>query len=322
MNKRRNLFLIASVLFFAYGCVLAGGTSVTETPPADSDTVVLNWSRSGGIAGFCDTLVITADGRATAMTCAQSQASEPVQLSPQQNERLQTWLAEFGTLVDAQTDDSVADSMMITLEVYGYGQGAASDDDVMAMREFAASVFAQLLVVPTEVPETAGPCTATAVAEAAVYSRPDMAASLFGTLSAGESVFPAVQSTEGWLGFDPGVAQAGNVGVFRNRWVYPDENLSVSGDCAGLPVAPVISSTACYTMAMFDTPVFSAPDASSNLVLTLSVEGFAAVAARNAAGWVQIDLNDSSQPLAADGWIEPSAINFNGPCDTLPELPH
>ena len=61
------------------------------------------------------------------------------------------------------------------------------------------------------------------------YNYPDLSATQFGTLSAGMEVMAMVRMDEGWVGFDPGVAQAGNSGLKRMRWVADDERLVL--DC-------------------------------------------------------------------------------------------
>ena len=43
----------------------------------------------------------------------------------------------------------------------------------------------------------------------------------FGTASAGEQTLALARTKDGWLGFDPGVAQAGNQGRARLRWYAP-----------------------------------------------------------------------------------------------------
>ncbi|MEO8610271.1 MAG: SH3 domain-containing protein [Chloroflexota bacterium] len=65
-----------------------------------------------------------------------------------------------------------------------------------------------------------------------------------GTLSSGSSALAVGQTPpnyygapNGWYAIDPGVAQAGNVGKYRLRWIPIDNNVQLNGDCgiAGLP---------------------------------------------------------------------------------------
>ncbi len=56
---------------------------------------------------------------------------------------------------------------------------------------------------------------------------------------------------DGWLGFDPGVAQAANIGVFRLRWMPPGAPVSLDGDCVSVPIEPWVPLPGvCYQMSM------------------------------------------------------------------------
>ena len=72
-------------------------------------------------------------------------------------------------------------------------------------------------------------CRMSANAATIAYNYPDLSATQFGTLSAGMEVMAMVRLEEGWVGFDPGIAQAGNTGLKRMRWVLDDERLVL--DC-------------------------------------------------------------------------------------------
>ena len=178
----------------------------------------------------------------------------------------------------------------------------------------------------TEVPPTSTAlpapvtCTLTAQTDVTVYQRPSTAANQFGTLAAGETAEATAQTADGWLGFDPGTAQAANVGVFRLRWVAPDADVALTGGCSGLPQAASVSPTACYFMAMADTAVYSAPDNSSATMAMINAGGYSAVTGQTAGGWYRLNLQDGSLSQAGSGWLNPNDANFNGPCDTLPNI--
>lgn len=86
-------------------------------------------------------------------------------------------------------------------------------------------MFVILAASCTPTPET---CALTANVPVTVYRLPDSASDIFGTMPAGETYEILAQTAEGWLGFDPGVAQAGNVGLARLRWVWTDVIISSS----------------------------------------------------------------------------------------------
>jgi len=52
-----------------------------------------------------------------------------------------------------------------------------------------------------------------------VYRLPDASSDVFGTLPAYETHEVLAYTANGWIGFDPGVAQAGNIGLAHHRWV-------------------------------------------------------------------------------------------------------
>ncbi len=98
----------------------------------------------------------------------------------------------------------------------------------------AVSLSFTLLVacVPTPEPTAvgpSGPCSFTARADLAVYRLPDSTSDIFGTLPTGETHEVLAQTADGWLGFDPGIAQAGNIGLAHHRWVF--NYVEVSPSC-------------------------------------------------------------------------------------------
>ena len=72
---------------------------------------------------------------------------------------------------------------------------------------------------PPGSPTPVDQCHLTAFDDVTIFSRPDSAAAVFGTLAAGDSVIVQVMTSNVWFGFDPGVAQAPNVGPFRYRCI-------------------------------------------------------------------------------------------------------
>lgn len=77
----------------------------------------------------------------------------------------------------------------------------------------------------TPTPES---CRFTANMPVTAYRLPDSASDIFGTMSTGDTFDVLARTTDGWLGFDPGVAQAGNIGLAHHRWVLLNVTLSSS----------------------------------------------------------------------------------------------
>lgn len=166
---------------------------------------------------------------------------------------------------------------------------------------------------------TAAGCTLTISAATTAYNRPSTQAAPFGALSAGESYPVAGKTADGWVGFDPGVAQAANVGPFRLRWVQPGPGAAVTGDCAGVPGVPPLSPTACYEMAMEETPVLAQPAAGAEQTATLQPGDYAPVTGVNGS-YLALDMAGSSARGAGLGWIAKQYANYNGPCENLPTV--
>lgn len=174
---------------------------------------------------------------------------------------------------------------------------------------------------PTDVLLPPAECEITAPAGINIYTRPSASAELFYVTGGAEVMPPAgARTADGWLGFDPGVAQAGNVGVFRYRWLLESE-VTTSGGCAELPVVVGPAAGVCYTMIVAPTDLRAGPDATAALVLTLNVEDYAEVLGTDlSGGWVKVDLARGSPAQALQGWIEIGSLNLNGPCENLPAI--
>jgi hypothetical protein len=158
------------------------------------------------------------------------------------------------------------------------------------------------------------PCQLTAVEPVTVFNRPSAAADVFGTLGAGESVQPAVKTADGFYGFDPGVAQAGNVGVFRNRWVLKTYQVELAGSCSSVKTVVGPIANLCYAMSMGDTPVYTSADTASAVITTLH-SGDYVQALGTSSGWVKVDLNVGSTSTNSIGWVQETDIGYNGRCE-------
>jgi hypothetical protein len=75
----------------------------------------------------------------------------------------------------------------------------------------------------------AGPCEFTANAPTSAYRLPDETSDFFGTIGTGETYEALARTADGWVGFDPGIAQAGNIGLAHHRWALL--NATVAPSC-------------------------------------------------------------------------------------------
>ncbi len=63
-----------------------------------------------------------------------------------------------------------------------------------------------------------GPCDFTENLAMQVYRQPDASSEFLGTM-VGETHPVLAWTADGWIGFDPGIVQAGNIGLAHHRWV-------------------------------------------------------------------------------------------------------
>jgi photosystem II stability/assembly factor-like uncharacterized protein len=159
-----------------------------------------------------------------------------------------------------------------------------------------------------------GPCTVNNAAGFTAYNRPSFNAQVFGQVPDDNPLPVSGLTQDGWIGFEPGVAQAGNIGLFRLRWL-PPESGSLVGDCQNLPTLPTLPAQVCFTMAMGEESIHAAANEDSPLIGTLQLNAYARVVSRTPDGWLELDLSESSLGLSGPGWIPAAAANFNGPCD-------
>jgi len=108
-------------------------------------TVALTWQREGGIAGFCDDLIVYASGEAHAIGCKASDgiAADSLQtvLSEAEVNQFNEWLATFGTVTVRYEDPAVADQMKVTLRLYGVGNHQPTEAEQQEMITFAQTVY-------------------------------------------------------------------------------------------------------------------------------------------------------------------------------------
>lgn len=173
-------------------------------------------------------------------------------------------------------------------------------------------VLALLLTSCVPHPTPTPTCDITATAHVTVYMRASVASDEFGIL--GETVQATVRTADGFYGFDPGVAQGGNIGLFRMRWVLKTHDLTTSAGCANLPVVIPPIAGICYAMIMSDVPVYSSPDTTSSVLLTMHSGDYAMMAGGDS-GWYTLDLNVGTPAIDNLGYIEDGNLGgFNGPC--------
>jgi hypothetical protein len=118
----------------------------TQVRPA---TLLMTWTREGGIAGFCDHLTAYLSGEVYKTSCKSDQPVEEsliAVLSEAEIEELNGWIESYGHVnIDASDPKGVSDRMVVTLEFMGLGKQetitAANEQELL---NFAQSLYEEL----------------------------------------------------------------------------------------------------------------------------------------------------------------------------------
>jgi hypothetical protein len=171
-------------------------------------------------------------------------------------------------------------------------------------------------VFPSATPETSV-CELVTRGNLTAYDRPSIRAEVFSTMQPGLRVYVEARTADGWIGFDPGYAQAGNVGVFRMRWIREGGAFDLEGECAALPIVEGPPPGVCFAMCMGDTPVRAQPNSTASAALTLGYADYAKVLGASG-DWLRVDLSVGNVALDQQGWVARDEVGLNGPCEDLP----
>ncbi len=150
----------------------------------------------------------------------------------------------------------------------------------------------------------------------AVFQRPDSCAAVWSMLAAFEGAVISGRTVDGWLGFDPGVAQAANIGSFRLRWISEDENFVIEGELDSVSVIWGPKAGITYAMIYQDSPLFAEPD-SLSMVIDSIPSGSAAGIISRTGDWYLLDLKESPLEDSIQGWISSLPVSISGDPDTI-----
>ncbi len=138
-----KIILQAQGQTYEYHTNLSGSAFALATKPLPRGLeVVITYHREGGIAGFCDDIVIYASGLAKVTSCKFNKETE-VTLTAAQKQTINQWLKSFQGFNYEHTDPATADAMTITLKFSGQGQTQPSDADIQAMLSLLSAIAAQ-----------------------------------------------------------------------------------------------------------------------------------------------------------------------------------
>lgn len=151
MKLLSSVLLPIVLVFLLAACARpTGGAPIQQQPraitpiPFPVDTVVLNWRREGGIAGFCDEVTVFADGSFMVANCAGQPPTRSSHLNDQQMGELANWVNTFSSFNDGPDDTTATfpDQMFVKTIFKGAGTTQAGPEDIAAISEFASLLAA------------------------------------------------------------------------------------------------------------------------------------------------------------------------------------
>lgn len=109
-------------------------------------TLGLAFHREGGIAGFCDDLVILLPDQVQVASCARGPSEASLRAVAREDElaRFYRWLEDYGTVTAAYQDQATADAMTITLMLYGRGDRQPTDAEQQEMLSWAQILYGRV----------------------------------------------------------------------------------------------------------------------------------------------------------------------------------
>jgi hypothetical protein len=143
----------AEVITPGYSVMLEGNEGLLYEYHTNQDgssvqaaSVAITWNRNGGIAGFCDELLVYRSGEIVAHNCGNEALAQSTlaALSDAEVAQFNEWLAKFGQITVAQDDGAVADSMSINFSLMGAGAEQPTEADQQALLEWAQTIYSQV----------------------------------------------------------------------------------------------------------------------------------------------------------------------------------
>ncbi|HEY9152646.1 MAG TPA: hypothetical protein VIN60_07155 [Anaerolineales bacterium] len=106
-------------------------------------TLALTWKRSGGIAGFCDSLTVYLSGEASGNNCKANIRTG--NLLPAELTQLDAWITQFDqSHLDASDPVGVSDRMTRQLVLFGRGANQPSGADQQALFNWAQNLYQRI----------------------------------------------------------------------------------------------------------------------------------------------------------------------------------
>ena len=112
-------------------------------------TLALTWKREGGIAGFCDNLMVFLSGEVYGYNCKKESDAKidtfANLLSASERTQFNSWITEFDQItLDASDPRGVSDRMEVVVELYGLGSREPSEAQQQEVLAWAQDLFRKL----------------------------------------------------------------------------------------------------------------------------------------------------------------------------------
>jgi len=113
------------------------------------------------------------------------------------------------------------------------------------------------------------------------------------------------RTADGWLGFDPGIPQALNVGIFRLLWLDPAASAEFSGGCDQLPIVTHPFAPLCAAVPFHDCTalIYAGPATGFEPIAEIGKFGWIEIVDWPLSDWRLVDLAHSSLGASGTGWL-------------------
>ncbi len=122
---------------------------VQAVPPSGYSPIVFAWHRQGGIAGFCDDVIVYLDGSAEVSSCKsqQPQSLNRIRLTSSQMQQIYNWFDTFKAFDTLSGNKGAADGMIIHLVFNGQGAKTSPEEMQDALSGIASEIVQQINVI-------------------------------------------------------------------------------------------------------------------------------------------------------------------------------
>jgi hypothetical protein len=183
-----------------------------------------------------------------------------------------------------------------------------------------ATVAPTLTLTPTYTPTptdtatpaaTPEPCNFVVLEDIIAPRAPRAGADDFEALGPGYADEAVARTADGWLGFEPGIPQSHNVGIFRLLWLDPAASVDYTGGCDQLPIVTHPFGPLCAAVPIYDTEsIYAGPDGSFEPIAELDKFGWIEVIDWPLTDWWRVDLANSSLGANGYGWLRVDRVDL------------